>query len=61
MKYVGYVGYYASKRVIVEASSIAAAEDLMLEEAGNICLCHQCARGVDIGDAYEVTEIELVE
>ena len=60
MKYQGYVGYYSYKRVVVEAGSIAAAEDLLLEEAGSVCLCHQCAKLIDIGDAYEVTEIEEI-
>lgn len=55
-KYGCYVAYYASRYVEVDAANEAEAKERALD-VSHIGLCHQCASKVEIGDAFDVAEV----
>lgn len=60
-KYSGYVVYSATKYIEVEAEDWDAAETKMMEDMPYVCLCHSCANELDVGEPYEVVDIQEIE
>jgi len=58
MKYAVYGTYYATVRQVIEADSKEEAASKFNEWP---CLCHQCARELEVGDFTGDTEVELLE
>lgn len=59
LKWSVIVTYDASRRIVVEAENEEQAKEAAMNQAPLVCLCHQCARELDVGDALE--PIEAIE
>ena len=57
MKYFVHFSLYASKVVEVEADNEDQAREKAEENFEPVCLCHQCAHDVEIGDVGEIVAV----
>lgn len=59
MRYTAVFLVSASTSVEVEADSREEAETKAWEAVRNPRLCHHCSRQVDIGDVYELSDLDV--